>query len=54
MVVGLDGGARRDVPVALRGGHGCSVRGAAARHMGQFPTVPAAERLSAHRLYVSS
>ena len=43
MVVRLDGGTCRDVPVTLCSGHGCSVGSAASRHVGQFPTVSAAE-----------
>ena len=54
VVVRFDGGTCRDVPVTLCSGHGCSVRGAAPRHMGQFSTVSAPEWFSADRSYVSS
>ncbi len=40
-----DGGARRDLPVSVHGGHGRSVGRPAAGLLGQFPPLSAAQQL---------
>ena len=49
LVQRLAGGARRDLLVTVWRGHERRAGRAAARHLGQLPTVPAPQRLPAYR-----
>lgn len=45
LVVGPDGGSRRDLPVSVLSRHGRSSGSAATRQLGQLPTLPTTQRL---------